>query len=385
MAGPTPVSALIHAATMVTAGVYLIARTHVLFELAPAVMLAVAIVGALTLLIAGFSALTQTDLKRVLAYSTISQIGYMFLALGVGAWSTAVFHFMIHAFFKALLFLGAGVVILSMHHEHNMFRMGGLRKRLPLTFWTFLIGSGSLAAFPLITAGFYSKDSIIWYAWSSPRGGIWLYLAALTGALLTALYTFRMVFITFFGEASEEVGRKPGLLLRLPLVVLAALSLIGGFVDLPETLGHFTPFADFLHHALPAAVMRPEAASQEGLFEMISIVVSLFGIYLAYFFFLRRRKVAERLALVAAVQALRRFFFTGWGFDWLYEKMLVRPYIWISDINRNDIIDSFFSTIAWLARLCHAGLSATETGQVRFYAAVIAAGAVIAIALAVFL
>ncbi|MDX5435765.1 MAG: NADH-quinone oxidoreductase subunit L, partial [Pontibacter sp.] len=162
MAGPSPVSALIHAATMVTAGVYLIARTYVLFELAPIAQFTVGAIGAATLLIAGFTALTQNDLKRVLAYSTISQIGYMFLALGVGAWSAAVFHFMIHAFFKALLFLGAGAVIMALHHEHDMFKMGGLRHKMPVVFWTFLIGSASLAAVPLISAGFYSKDQILW-------------------------------------------------------------------------------------------------------------------------------------------------------------------------------------------------------------------------------
>jgi NADH-quinone oxidoreductase subunit L len=385
MAGPTPVSALIHAATMVTAGVYLIARTHTIFELAPPALTAVAIVGALTLLLSSFSGLAQVDIKRVLAYSTISQIGYMFLALGVGAWSSGVFHFMTHAFFKALLFLGAGVLILSMHHEHNMFKMGGLRKQLPLTFWTFLIGAGSLAAFPLITAGFYSKDSIIWYAWSSERGGIWLYLAALAGALITAMYTFRMVFVTFFGEAKGEIDHKPGRMLELPLVVLAVLSVIGGFLELPGTLGRFTPFADFLDHALPAVKVRAGASSQEGLFEIISVAVSLFGTYLAYLFFLRRRDLAERFTLHAVGKGMRRFFFAGWGFDWLYEKTLVQPYVWISNINRDDVIDSFYSAIAWLARLGHAGLSATETGQVRLYAAVIAAGAVIAIALAVFL
>lgn len=385
MAGPTPVSALIHAATMVTAGVYLIARTHTIFELSPTALTVAAIVGSLTLLISSFSGLTQVDIKRVLAYSTISQIGYMFLALGLGAWSSGVFHFMTHAFFKALLFLGAGVVILSMHHEHNMFKMGGLRRQLPLTFWTFLIGSGSLAAFPLITAGFYSKDSIIWYAWSSERGGTWLYLAALGGALLTALYTFRMVFLTFFGEVNARVTRKPGRLLELPLVVLAILSVVGGFVELPETLGHFTPFADFLNHALPAVKIRPAAAGLEGLFEIISTIVSLGGICTAYVFFLRRRDMAERLTLTAAGRAARRFLLAGWGFDWLYDRMLVQPYIWISRVNRNDIIDTFYSALAWLARLCHAGLSATETGRVRVYAAAIAAGAVIVLALAVFL
>ena len=212
MAGPTPVSALIHAATMVTAGVYLIARTHVLFTLAPAALTVVAVVGAATLLLAGFSALAQRDIKRVLAYSTISQIGYMFLALGVGAWTAAMFHLMIHAFFKALLFLGAGAVIHALNGEQDMFKMGGLRRQMPLTFWTFLIGSASLAALPLITAGFYSKDLIIWQAFASVRGGPWLWAAALAGALLTALYTFRMVFLTFdgplrdTGEPSARMG-----------------------------------------------------------------------------------------------------------------------------------------------------------------------------------
>ncbi len=176
MAGPTPVSALIHAATMVTAGVYLIARMHTLFTLAPPVQYAVAIIGVVTLLLAGLSALAQRDIKRILAYSTISQIGYMFLALGVGAWSAALFHFLTHACFKALLFLAAGAVIVSVHHEQDIFRMGGLRRPLPLTFWTFLIGAAALSGLPLITSGFYSKDWILWSAWSSPIGGPWLWL-----------------------------------------------------------------------------------------------------------------------------------------------------------------------------------------------------------------
>src|ERR1041385_419990 len=200
MAGPTPVNALIHAATMVTAGVYLIARTHVLYSLAPAAQLAVAVVGAATLILAGFSAVTQSDIKRVLAYSTVSQIGYMFLALGVGAWSAAIFHFMTHAFFKALLFLGAGVIIESLHHEHSIFKMGGLRKEMPVAFWTFLAAGCSLAGLPLITAGFYSKGLIIWDTWSSTRGSAALWGAAVFGVLLTSLYTFRLIFLVFFGE-----------------------------------------------------------------------------------------------------------------------------------------------------------------------------------------
>ncbi|MBI2877983.1 MAG: NADH-quinone oxidoreductase subunit L, partial [Candidatus Tectomicrobia bacterium] len=175
MAGPTPVSALIHAATMVTAGVYLIARTHTLFVLAPPVQFAVAMIGAATALLAAFAAMAQEDIKRVLAYSTMSQIGYMFLALGVGAWVAAIFHLMTHAFFKALLFLSAGVVIDALHHEHNLFKMGGLRKQLPSAFWTFLIGAAALSSLPLITAGFFSKDQILWAAWSSRMGstGLW--------------------------------------------------------------------------------------------------------------------------------------------------------------------------------------------------------------------
>ena len=187
MAGPTPVSALIHAATMVTAGVYLIARMHVLYDLSPTASDVVAVVGAVTLLISGCTALTQRDIKRVLAYSTISQIGYMFLALGVGAHSAAIFHLMTHAFFKALLFLSAGAVILALHHEQDIFKMGGLRKELPGVWRVFLIGGAALAGFPLVTAGFYSKDLILWEAWSSAKGSPWLWAAGTIGALLTAL------------------------------------------------------------------------------------------------------------------------------------------------------------------------------------------------------
>ena len=256
MAGPTPVSALIHAATMVTAGVYLIARTNVLFSLAPAVMLATAVIGAATLLLAGMSALVQRDIKRVLAYSTMSQVGYMFLALGAGAWSAAIFHFWTHAFFKALLFLGAGVVIAGLDEEHDIFRMGGLRKSQPLTFWTFLIGACSLSALPLLTAGFYSKDKILWDVWSSPAGGPVLWAAGLIGALLTSLYIFRVVFRVFFGAPSSLVREhspapQPGLRVRIPLIVLAVFSIGAGFLELPETLGNMPAFSNFLAAVLP--------------------------------------------------------------------------------------------------------------------------------------
>ncbi len=210
MAGPTPVSALIHAATMVTAGVYLIARTHALFLLAPAAQLTVGVIGGATLLLAGFSALAQNDIKRILAYSTMSQIGYMFLALGVGAWSAALFHLMTHAFFKALLFLSAGAVTMRLHHEQDIFKMGGLARRLPVAFWSFLIGSAALAALPLVTAGFYSKEAILSGAWADGTSGRVLWVAGVVGAFLTGLYIFRAVFIAFFGEEHTHVSGRYG-------------------------------------------------------------------------------------------------------------------------------------------------------------------------------
>ncbi|PWT96692.1 MAG: NADH-quinone oxidoreductase subunit L, partial [Bacteroidetes bacterium] len=221
MAGPSPVSALIHAATMVTAGVYLVARMHVVFQLSPIAMDVTAIVGAVTLFVAGCSAMVQTDIKRVLAYSTISQIGYMFLALGVGAWGAAIFHFFTHAFFKALLFLAAGAVIESLHHEHNMFKMGGLRNKMPVVFWTFLIGASALAALPLISAGFYSKDQILWFAWSAENGNQALWAAGLVGAFITAFYTTRLMLVTFWGDMKTHISAQPPKLMTIPLVVLA--------------------------------------------------------------------------------------------------------------------------------------------------------------------
>lgn len=375
MAGPSPVSALIHAATMVTAGVYLIARTHTLFELAPAAQTTVAIIGALTLLIAGFSALTQTDIKRVLAYSTISQIGYMFLALGVGAWTAGIFHFMIHAFFKGLLFLAAGAVINALHHEHDMFKMGGLRKELPVTYWTFLIASASLAAFPLITAGFYSKDAIIWSAWASNIGSPWLWFIALIGAFITSVYTFRMVFVTFFGEQKTKVSHKPGYRIKIPLIVLAVLSVLGGFVEIPETLGGFEPFSLFLHSSLPAVVLQSEGSGMELLFQIITAVLTLAGIYLAYQFYFKNVKLTERFKQTK----LSKFLFSGWGFDWLYDHAFVYPTIFFARINKNDFIDKIYSFIAWVSISLNGMLVKTQTGRLRWYAMAIVMGAVISL------
>jgi NADH-quinone oxidoreductase subunit L len=385
MAGPTPVSALIHAATMVTAGVYLIARVHVLFTLAPAVQFAVAIIGAATLLLAGCSALTQPDIKRVLAYSTISQIGYMFLALGVGAWSAAIFHFMTHAFFKALLFLGAGVVIARLDDEHDMFKMGGLRRELPVAFWTFLIGSASLAALPIVTAGFYSKDLILFETWSSVLGGPWLWLAGLVGALLTSVYTFRMVFLTFFGDLQRRPTGRPGWRLNVPLVVLAVLAIISGFVELPSTLGDKPYFSTFMQSVLPTVVNLPAHATEMARLQIVAGIVSLAGIYVAWALFLRHRPALATLTRSPALRALHRFWYTGWGFDRLYDVVFVQPLIWFAAVDKRDGIDRVYDGLAWGARTAWGALSETETGRVRWYAASLTAGALVITTIVLFL
>jgi NADH-quinone oxidoreductase subunit L len=372
MAGPTPTSALIHAATMVTAGVYLIARTHVLFELAPPVQFAVAAIGAATLLMAGFSALTQNDIKRVLAYSTVSQIGYMFLALGVGAWGAAIFHFMTHAFFKALLFLAAGIIIESLHHEHNIFRMGGLRKELPIAFWTFLIAGCSLAGLPLITAGYYSKDLILWSAGSSAAGSAGLWAAGIAGVVLTSLYTFRLIFLVFCGPVRTPVTRRPGLAMTIPVCVLAVLSIVGGFDK--------APFARFIATALPTL---PEAVG--GITETLSSIVTalafLCGLLGAWFVYQRNPALATAMVENPGGRLLHRFWFSDWGMDWLYDRLFVRPVVWIARVNKADVVDSIYVGLASVATFCYRVLSLTETGKLRWYAAWIAGGTVAFVAI----
>jgi len=385
MAGPTPVSALIHAATMVTAGVYLIARTHVLFTLAPAVQSVVAIIGAVTLLMAGFSALTQRDIKRVLAYSTMSQIGYMFLALGIGAWSAAIFHFMTHAFFKALLFLGAGAVILALDHEHDMFRMGGLRKQLPVTFWTFVMGALSLSALPLVDAGFYSKDLILWQEWSSEQGSIWFWAAGVVGALVTSLYTFRMVFVVFYGGPKTQVKKRPGNLMLLPMVILAFFSLFIGFLEMPGTLGDVHLFTDFLKNTFRDEPAVATDIRMELFIEVVASGASLAGLFLARFFFIRRRDAVQRLLQLPLAVRLHHLLFYGWGFDWLYDRVLLKPFAWIARGNRDDFMDLIYNGIAWYQEVFYGALSLTQSGKVRWYAMGITLGAVMIIGMVVFL
>jgi len=362
MAGPSPVSALIHAATMVTAGVYLIARTNVLFSLAPIVQTIIAIIGALTLLIAGFSALAQHDLKRILAYSTISQIGYMFLALGIGAYSAAIFHFMVHAFFKALLFLAAGVVILVLNEEHDIFKMGGLRKKMPAVFWTFLIGSASLSALPLVTAGFYSKDAILWFAFSSNSGGIVLWLAGIVGAFLTALYSFRMIFITFFGEVKTEPTFSAGKLMTVPLIILAVLSVIGGFIELPTSMGNFHLFSNLVNNSLPEVAIK-NVEHLEWVFQLISALIASTGIYLAYRFYFKKPAFIEAFNH----SRLNHFFEKGFGFDKVYDVVFVKPIVWLAEIDKKDIFDQLNISISRLAIWGNHFLSIAQNGKLRWY------------------
>jgi NADH-quinone oxidoreductase subunit L len=255
-----------------------------------------------------------------------------------------------------------------------MFKMGGLRRQLPVTFWTFLIGSAALAALPLITAGFYSKELILLQAWNAPTGGAWLWAGGLLGALITSIYTFRMVFITFFGEAKQQVSKRPGARVHVPLVILAIFAVVGAFFGLP----------DFLHSALPALAHGKESAVSELALETIAAVSSLLGIVVAYVLFLRSRGLTDKLTATVAGNALQRYWFAGWGFDWLYDRLLVAPYVRIARANKSDIVEQIYRIITDAARGCYGALSTTQTGQLRWYAKAIAAGAVVLVALMVF-
>jgi NADH-quinone oxidoreductase subunit L len=377
MAGPTPVSALIHAATMVTAGVYLIARMHGIFALAPAVQFAVAVIGVLTLLLAAVNALMQRDIKRVLAYSTISQIGYMFLALGVGAWSAALFHFLTHACFKALLFLAAGSVILSLHHEQDMLRMGGLRRSLPLTFWTFLIGAAALSGVPFITSGFYSKDWILWSVWSSPFSHHWLWIGGLIGTMLTGLYSFRMVFMVFFGEQRIKPGPEAGPAVSIPLVLLALLAMTVGFLELPRTLGDVPLFSHYLTHTLPNQASAPEMdAGEEVRTQVTAGFMAVLGIGLAFVSFFPGTVRSGRSALLSWHYNVAELWLREWGFDQAYDRLFVRP--WLSFTSTTgDAIDRAYQGFVEAINMAHEHIVRTQTGLVRWYAATLAVGALV--------
>ena len=366
MAGPTPVSALIHAATMVTAGVYLIARMQGVYLLAPEVMTLVATVGAITLLLAAVSALVQTDIKRVLAYSTMSQIGYMMLALGAGAWSAGIFHLMTHAFFKALLFLTAGMVIMALHHQQDIFKMGGLLKKLPIESSLFLVGLVCLVALPG-TSGFFSKEEIIGQLWASNTAGPVFWWMAIIGALLTSIYSCRLFFLVFLGserfgkplEASSAIGMK------LPLMMLAILSLLGGLIELPLS----SVFS-------PAELAQQELAQSPAWLHAVAIATPFIGIAFAWVFFKDYHgKSAQNLhSKYSIIKCIIR---DGVGFDWLYQKLFVSPFLVLSSINQKDIIDITIMLSAGYTKLCNDALVWLQTGSLRWYAASIGIGIVL--------
>ena len=363
MAGPTPVSALIHAATMVTAGVYLIARMKGIYDLAPVAQFAVAIVGLVTLLIASFTALTQTDIKRILAYSTMSQIGYMFMALGVGAWSAGIFHLMTHAFFKALLFLASGSVILALHHEQDIFKMGGLWRKLPVPFTSMLIGSGALVALPFITSGFYSKDAILLTAWEHEIAGRWFWAGGALAALLTALYTTRMMVVAFFGETQTEPHDASRVNMWGPLLALCVLSIAGGWVTfsvLDDLLGSIS----HIPHTHPAA--------------LVTMALPLLGILIGCFVF-RNRLYVHPLVASPWGDALRRFWQSGWAFDWVYDRVFVKPFLWVARVNKGDVVDLVFRITAAVTRGFHHVGALTQTGRLRWYAANMAIGLIVVV------
>jgi len=373
MAGPSPVSALIHAATMVTAGVYLIARTHVLFELAPPVLMAVAIVGLITQLTMGISALHQRDIKRILAYSTISQLGYMFLGLGVGADGAAVYHLMTHACFKSTWFLAAGAVIVIYHHEHDIFKMGGLGRKMPHLFWIMFFAC---------VGPFFSKDLILTEVWYSPHGGPVLWVFGVLGVFVTSLYLFRLLFTVFHGEEKTKPGKAPGAAMTVPLIILAVLSTLSSFIQYPLLFGYQPPSPGLgsvgAHDATKIAI------------ELFAIGTSLFGIYMAYFWFRRRKHLdkdfmgQEEVVVPWVTTGPRHFFVDGWGFDKLYHRIWVAPFLVTAHKNRGDFIDSVYTLLARITGSFHGILELTQSGRIRWYAAGIAAGTVFALSMAVF-
>jgi NADH-quinone oxidoreductase subunit L len=378
MAGPTPVSALIHAATMVTAGVYMVARLHGIFINAPEASTLVAAIGVLTAFFAATIAIVQTDIKKVLAYSTISQLGFMFVAAGVGAYGVAVFHLVTHAFFKACLFLGAGSVIHAMSGEQDIRRMGGLAKKIPVTFATFAIATGAIAGLPPL-AGFFSKDEILWFAYASDFGGAaWLLALAAATAALTSFYMFRLLWLTFFGtprmdeHTAHHVHESPPSMTGV-LVVLAILSAVGGFIAIPHILEPQLP--------LPALRAGTEAAHVP--IVALSVALALGGLAAAWWFYTHDGARAARLAPRFA--PLHRLLSGKYYIDELYDALLGRPLLWLSDkvflrLGDRWLIDGALDGAARTAQRAAGRLARVQTGNLHLYAFLVMIGLVVVIA-----
>jgi NADH-quinone oxidoreductase subunit L len=393
MEGPTPVSALIHAATMVTAGVYMVARMNPLFSKAPVAMLVVAIVGAITAFYSATIGLVQTDIKKVLAYSTVSQLGYMFLACGVGSYAAGIFHLMTHAFFKGLLFLAAGSVIHAMGGEQDMMKMGGLRKKIPITYWTMLIATLAIAGIPGF-AGFFSKDEILEAAQSGPHANLILWLLGVAGAALTSFYMFRLVFLTFFGtprydEHKVHVHESPKNM-TIPLIILAFFSIFGGWFAAPKLVGGIDYFEKFLApvflSSAPAAEAGAEstAAATPSLALVHSLVswpvaAGILGLLAAWWFYIQRPDIPKKLA--QSTHGLYLLLLNKYYVDEIYAALIVRPLLWISTNVLwhgvdEGVIDGVVNGTATAARGSGSEVRKIQSGNTRSYAAWVILGAV---------
>ena len=376
MEGPTPISALIHAATMVTAGVFMVARLAPLYNASPAAMSVVAVVGAITMVLGATIALTQTDIKRVVAYSTMSQLGYMMMACGLGAYAAGMYHLMTHGAFKALLFLGCGSVIIALHHEQDMRRMGGLKDRLPITYWTFVVGSLALAGFPL-TAGFFSKDDILVSAWAAGPLGQVLTLFGLLTALLTAFYSFRLVFVTFWGPSRVDQHHaahvhEPSPTMTLPLVILAVLSIATGYFGIPE----------FLAPVFERDGGNAHASGALGIM-LLATAMGVLGIAAAYYAYVLHPSLPDRWA--QQWRTAYEWSFHKWYFDEAYDRSIVRPTftaaaeLWerIDVAVIDGAVNGIARAIAWGAWF----LRLVQSGQTQHYALGMALGAVVILTL----
>ncbi|HEV3421189.1 MAG TPA: NADH-quinone oxidoreductase subunit L [Candidatus Acidoferrum sp.] len=379
MEGPTPVSALIHAATMVTAGVYMVARSHILFTHSETAMYVVAIIGCATAFFAATIGLVQSDIKKVLAYSTVSQLGYMFLACGVGAFSAGIFHLMTHAFFKALLFLSAGSVIHAMGGEQDMWHMGGLSKKIKITYWCMLFGTIAIAGFPPFAA-FFSKDSILFAAYNSETGGKALYGVGLLAAVLTSFYMFRLIWLTFYGEKRYDehhvhVHESPGTMTG-PLMILAFLSLTGGWFALPALFGGKDYFAEFLSPVFGVGEAGgAEAASLEHILSIVAVVAATVGLLVAW-------RMYSKTVKRGTSEGMHKLLYHKYYVDELYQSAIVGPLVWISSNILWKTIDE--GIIDGAVNGAGTGTSAvgdvvrhTQSGNTRSYAVWVVIGAII--------
>ncbi|MGE0643496.1 MAG: NADH-quinone oxidoreductase subunit L [Nitrospira sp.] len=374
MEGPTPISALIHAATMVTAGVFMVARLAPIYNLSPTAMSVVAVIGAATMVLGATIAVTQNDIKRVVAYSTVSQLGYMIMACGVGAYASGMYHLLTHGAFKALLFLGCGSVIIALHHEQDIRQMGGLKDKLPITYWTFVVGSLALAGFPL-TAGFFSKDDILLSTWSAGELGQVLTILGLLTALLTAFYSFRLVFIVFWGASRVDPHHashihEPSQTMTRPLLILAGLSILTGYFGIPSFL---EPVFSTQHEAV---VHHGEDAS---MIMLAATAMGFVGIAAAYVVYVLKPDLPERFA--GLWTSLYQASLNKWYVDELYDYLFVRPTLKMaSELWRRVDVNVIDGAVNGLARAITWGgwiLRLIQSGQTQHYALGMALGIVI--------